>query len=183
MNENWKDIVGYEGIYQVSTIGRLKSIDRIVVTKAQIRKPIKGRILKQSLGTTGYYGCNLSKGAITKTKMIHRIVANTFIQNIDNKKEVNHINGIKTNNHILNLEWVTPKQNCQHAKHELKVNVYKEGFENNRSKLVVQVSLDGFIQNVFGSVNEAARKTGLRATHISECSNLKRKQVGGFYWR
>lgn len=109
-NEIWKDIEGYEGIYQVSNLGRVKSLPKLYKRKFKSYYT-KEKILKNSLGKNGYYRVNLSQ----KIFYIHRLVAEAFIPNSDEKKTVNHIDGVKTNNNISNLEWATYAENNKHA--------------------------------------------------------------------
>jgi hypothetical protein len=104
MNEVWEDIIGYEGFYQVSDLGRVKSL--------RFNKEI---ILKFGVDWSGYLLVNLFKNGIPKNMKAHRLVALTFIPNPENKLEVNHKDGIKTNNNIENLEWSTRAENCLHA--------------------------------------------------------------------
>lgn len=102
MEEVWKDIEGYEGLYKVSNLGNIHSIK-------------SHYILKGSIDTMGYRIVNLSKNKTNKHFYIHRLVAKAFIPNPDNKPQVNHIDGNKLNNNITNLEWVTGKENIRHA--------------------------------------------------------------------
>lgn len=113
--EVWKSISGYEGIYEVSSLGRIRSLDRIVVDYRGIKKNVSGKVLKPGLTNKGY--CIVSLNAVDKrrTFTVHRLVANEFIPNPDNKPQVNHINGIKEDNCISNLEWLTNEENMQHA--------------------------------------------------------------------
>lgn len=113
-NEIWKDVEGFEN-YQISSYGRVKSLN---FNKESILKPGKdGR---------GYYVVCLSKNKIRKTLRVHRLVSKAFLPNPENKPEVNHINGSKSNNKVTNLEWVTSKENIQHA--------YKNGLMENSKK-------------------------------------------------
>jgi hypothetical protein len=109
--EVWKPINGYEGCYEVSTFGRVKSLDRYDSMK---RFKI-GRILKPRKNQGGYLNVQISNGVVIKNTAIHRIVALTFILNPNNYPEVNHKDGNKQNNHISNLEWCTRSQNEKHA--------------------------------------------------------------------
>ena len=114
-NEIWKDIVGFEGEYQVSNCGRVRSVDRIgthVNYKGKtVKVPYKGRVLRPG-DSRGYLSVLLN----SKPIKVHRLVASTFIENPDNLPVVNHIDGNKKNNNVKNLEWVTQKQNIKHAK-------------------------------------------------------------------
>lgn len=113
--EVWKDVSGYEGVYQCSNLGRVKLLDGI---KLKTRKR-KSKILKPTTNHKGYLTNTLFKydenGRTNKMMKVHRIVAITFLDNPDNLEQINHIDGDKQNNRIDNLEWVTPKQNIRHA--------------------------------------------------------------------
>ena len=102
MEEIWKDIEGYENLYQVSNLGRVKS------TRTN-------KIRKLSLGPRGYYACELCVDYNRDNRMVHNLVAKAFIPNPENKSLVNHINGIKTDNRVENLEWCTNSENVTHA--------------------------------------------------------------------
>lgn len=115
--EEWKFVKNYEGYYEVSTHGRVRSVDR--KTNAAIKNNTqttkKGKMLKLSLKRNGYLAFDASKENECKTKTVHRVIAETFIANTENKAVVNHKNGIKTDNRVSNLEWVTNSENTQHA--------------------------------------------------------------------
>jgi hypothetical protein len=114
MKEVWKEIEGYEGIYQISESGKVKSLERYVDGRwGPIL--IKEKILSPITAGKRYKMVGLSKNSKTKFVNIHRLLAQTFINNPNNKLQVNHIDGNKMNNDLLNLEWVTPKENIRHA--------------------------------------------------------------------
>jgi hypothetical protein len=120
--EIWLDVIGYEGLYQVSNLGRVKSIRR----KKQI-------IMNPTVRNVGYCCLTFYKRDVKKMHDIHRLVCQTFLPNPYNKKTVNHINGIKTDNRLINLEWSTQKENVNHA--SLNGLRKDKGEHNNFSKL------------------------------------------------
>lgn len=131
--EEWRNVVGYEGIYQVSSLGRVKAI-------------IKKRIMAQHDNGKGYLTVNLSIRGKAKKKYIHRLVTEAFIPNPNDKPEVNHLNLKKNDNNIQNLEWNTKKENMNHARYN---GVFKD-------VKVYQYSLDGVYEREFNSLKEAA---------------------------
>lgn len=116
MEEIWHDIKGYEGLYQVSNYGNIKSMSRIRQGKKNRFYSTKKRILKPHFNKKrGYYQVILMKNGVIKLFTCHRLVAKTFLINIRNKKYVNHINGNKLDNKVENLEWCTHSENIVHA--------------------------------------------------------------------
>lgn len=114
IDEEWRDVSGYEGLYQVSNLGRVRSLDRWRKNGSGEYKQ-KGRILNQGDTTTGYKQIVLNKDKKRKTLKVHRLVAIAFIPNPENKPNVNHIDGNPHNNKVENLEWCTQSENVQHA--------------------------------------------------------------------
>lgn len=111
--EEWRDIKGYEGLYQVSNLGRVKSLDNFDYGgKNNSKRLRKGKILKLHKRTDGGLGVGLNKNKKHKSCQVHRLVAQAFIPNTDNKPHIDHINTIRTDNRVENLRWVTPKENC-----------------------------------------------------------------------
>lgn len=126
MEEIWKDVVGYEGYYQVSNLGRVRSLDRI----ASNGRKIKGKILSTKVNTAPYYPrVSLSVNGKMKLAQVHRLVAQAFVYNPDpeHKTQVGHKDESRTNNRADNLEWVTPKENSNMPLHRKRVSKANEG--------------------------------------------------------
>lgn len=135
MSEIWKNIEGYKGDYQISTFGRIKSfLKKTRNSSGEIVwvKSNKGVIINPSKTGSGYIQATLFKNGQRKYPLVHRLVAKTFIPNPENKPQVNHKNGIKDYNYAINLEWVTHKENAEHASLN---NMYPSGENNSMSKL------------------------------------------------
>lgn len=120
MNEVWTDVPGFEGFYRVSNTGRVKSLHRTINTltgKCTVtgKRTVKGKVLRPKTNGSGYLFVMLCKGKARKHAYIHRLVADAFIPNPEQKPQVNHVNGVKSDNHVSNLEWVTGTENSQHA--------------------------------------------------------------------
>jgi len=168
--EVWKDITGYEGLYQVSTIGRVKSFNGLWVEE---------KILAPGANQPrGYLYVNLCKDGKRKNFYVHRLVAQTFISNSQNKLEVNHINGNKLDNRVENLEWATSSENHRHA---YAMGLMKSGEEHPNSKLTneqvryIRANPDGL------NTCELGRKFGVGDSAITEIQlGKKRKAAGGF---
>ena len=155
--ENWKDIKGYEGLYQISNEGRVRSL----IGKEKILKP---------LNTIGYFFVRLSKDKIIKNYYIHRLIATHFLDNPDNKPQVNHINGIKTDNRLSNLEWNTRSENMKHADDTGLRNI--KGSNHGQSKLTDQQVLKIRSSNLKGK--ELSKIHGVSQSTISLIKNRKK---------
>ena len=140
--EIWKDIEGYEGLYQVSNLGRVKSLSRIV-NSGNGKMLTKEIILTAAIGNHGYYVVRLSKDNVGKCFTVHSLVANAFLEK---KYEVNHINGIKTDNSLDNLEWTTRAKNARHS-YRLGLKIPINGEKCKKSKLKTDDVLD--IRNLY----------------------------------
>ena len=166
MEEVWKDIDGYEGLYQISNLGRVKSLAR---NEMFCKRP--ETILKPFLCGSGYQEIILTKNAERKPKLIHRLVAEAFVPNTDGRREVNHKDGNKGNNVVANLEWVTPSENQKHSRKVLNAQSFK------RKVVCVESSVE------YESITEAADKNGLQSTLIWKCCNGTQRTTGGYHWK
>ena len=170
--EHWKAIAGYEGLYEVSDLGRVKSLG---YGKEKILKPGKTR--------GGYLYVNLHKDGQRKTITVHRLVATAFISNPTNLETINHKDEVKTNNTVSNLEWMSHKDNNNYGTHNKRV---AESHINHPSLSKQVQMLDkstGELLATFPSTHEAERVTCIDKSNISKCCNGKRKSVGGYIWR
>lgn len=175
--EVWKDIKGYEGIYKVSNLGRVKSSDRMIhygVHGDPSAKCFrKGRILREGI-QSGYKAISLSKEGKVKRCLIHRLVAESFVPNPNNYPEVNHRDEDKLNNRADNLEWCTKSYNINFGNRN---NEVRKKF----SKPVIGVNIKNKSVIRFNSIGEA-KKYGYSAAHISSCCLGKRVQHKGYRW-
>lgn len=132
VGEIWKDVPSYEGLYQASNMGRIRSVNRSLLTKSGVWKNYPGVLLKLTPNYHGRYTVALFKNSQHKATTVHRVICLTFIPNPENKREVNHKNGIPTDNRVENLEWVTHQENMAHAALN---ELIPKGIRHGRSKL------------------------------------------------
>ena len=172
--EQWKPIKGYEGLYEVSNLGNVKSLSRMK-GKGNVCYKAQELILKTGL-TNGYRTLTLWKNGIRWCIKSARLVALTFIPNPENKRTINHINGIKTDDRLVNLEWATDSENIKHA--------FRTGLKNNDSisKPVLMSKKDGTPLLIFSSSHEAHRMTNINRGNITTCCNNSRYTAGGYRW-
>ena len=158
--EIWKDIQGYEGLYQVSNLGRVRS---------------RNGLIHLNTNNYGYKHVTLSKSNVQKTALVHRLVAEAFIENPFELPQINHKDGNKNNNAVINLEWTTQKDNNRHA---IKTNLRK-------AKRILLVDSENNIVKEFNNRMEINDFLGRKVCQdsITRCCNGKRKTAYGFSWR
>ena len=182
MEEVWRDVKGYEGLYRVSNLGR------VISNRINCGEP---KEIAQTKNSKGYFSCQLWKNNIPATKRINRLVAEAFIPNPLDKKEVNHKDADKSNNSVENLEWVTRQENMQHAKEHnlLKTRPWTEMEKIvhclSKKSFLFQLDMEGKVITVWPSANVAGKMLKISPSHISECcrENGKRKSANGFKWQ
>ena len=161
--EEWKDVKGYEGLYQVSNLGRVKSLRRNKLVKLSKRG--------------GYLRVSFTVNYNSKWFSVHRLVAQCFLPNVNNLPQVNHKDGVKTHNIVSNLEWCTNKENLRHA--------WKNNLCNNRlrkNRKIFQVDELGNVIRVWERFSEIEEKLNISKKNICACCHGKRKKAGGFMW-
>lgn len=179
-SETWRDVVGFEGYYIVSSFGRVKGVDREVPNGWGGNKKMKGRFMALGLGTNGYVCVRLWKGNKETQARVHRLVAVAFIGNPNNLPEVNHKNGSKVDNFLKNLDWSTASQNQLHSFKFLgKKTKPMYGTDNGNSKRIKCDTLD----MVFNTVNDAALTFGFTQPEISMVLTNKRKHIQGMVFK
>ena len=167
--EHWKAIDGYEGLYEVSDIGRVKSLNYNHTGKEKILKPGKN--------IYGYLHVVLCKDGQKKLSLVHRLVSEAFIPNPNNLKTVNHKDEVKTNNTVSNLEWMSMRDNNNYGTRN------KRAAESLSKQVQMFDKSTGELLATFPSTHEAARVTGINQGDISSCCLGKLKSSGGYVWR
>lgn len=173
--EIWKTAVydgePYEG-FEVSNWGRIKSLNYNHTGKPELMNPVANKY--------GYLVVHLSKNREYKMCRVHRLVAETFIPNPDNLPQVNHIDENKENNRVDNLEWKSPKGNCNHGTRNERISDAQIN-DPNKSKRVLQFTLDGEFVREWPSICECGRN-GFSKGNVWSCCNGKKPQYKGFLW-
>ncbi len=192
--EIWRDIEGFEGIYQISSQGRVKSLKRI----DNNNHPIKEKILKPNIDNRegkGYLGVRLCKNGKQKFFQIHRLVYETFVGKIPDDMQCNHINEKKDDNRLENLNLMTPKENSNWGTRNERISEAKKGMKlseetknkmknhPNKSKIILQIELNGNIIADFHSLCEVQRQLGYEKASVSRCCLGKQKTAYGYKWQ
>lgn len=180
--ETWKVVRGYEGLYEVSDLGRIRSLGRICNAKNGSKSRKRDRILTQEITVFGYCRVRLfSSDGKSKHYATHRLVAEAFLGNVEGM-EINHKNEIKTDNRVENLEIVTSRENCNFGTRNKRLSEKNKANKALWCKPVVQKDKDGNVIARYDSRLDAERETGIHNRHISECCNGQRKTANGYIW-
>lgn len=176
--EIFMDIPHFEGMYQVSNLGRIRSCDRIICNGCFM----EGKIMKPSKTDKGYLRIDLHKNNTKTTFQVHRLVAMVFIPNPQNKPCIDHINGIKNDNRAENLRWCTNRENVYFSMENNSRHIFTPE-ESTSSRKVAKLDIKGNTIEIYPSVSEAARLNGIKsATKISSVCRGTRHTAGGFKW-
>ena len=192
MREIWKEIKGYEGLYEVSNTGKVRSKDRLVTGKDGVTKKLKGKELFFTVSKVDEKGhlprasVQLWKDNHATLKSVHRLVAEAFIPNPENKPTVNHIDGNPLNNYVDNLEWATYSENQKHAYRTGLVRV-KRNYNPSNSRKVLAYNPDTGEEIITDSCAQMARRLGVCHQRISTCAkaneDIQLSQCNGYYVR
>lgn len=183
MSEIWKDIEGYEGSYQVSNKGNVRSVDRIVIRSDGLVLPLKGKHLKKSVDSRGYPSVWLQTvGKKARSRRVHRLVAETFVNNPNNLREVNHKSGIKTDCSADNLEWCTRSHNMLHCWE----NGYREHMRRllpnrNRKGGIVALNTENTTDSMYFMTSVESKSYGFNPRTIRNCAQ-NNKTYEGYSW-
>lgn len=180
-HEIWKDVSGFEGYYKVSNLGRVKSLDRTILSNNGENMTFCGKILKYRTGKRGYPYVTLRSPNLKKTVKIHRLVAKAFIPNPKGKPQVNHIDENKLNNKCENLEWCFAKENCNHGTRNIRVGMSGRNSPS-KSLPVFQFSLCGEFIKRWDSLCEIERQLGFRHSNVGSCCYGRKISMYGYIW-
>ena len=167
--EEWRDIAGYEGKYQVSNLGNVRSVDRTFINTCGVTVTRKGTVLKPNPHRDGYLKVTMHKGGRGNVTVIHRCVANAFIPNEKNLPQVNHKDGNKQNNTVENLEWCTAFDNMNHAKQQGLRNKALE-YAKSKRKAVIATNIQSGKETFYESVHAAEKIFGRHVTNVLQGS-------------
>ena len=182
--ENWKPVKGYEGFYEVSDLGRVRRVDRMVNTgiKHSTQKLWRGRVLKTRIKRTGYFTVDLSKNNKVKTVSVHRLVAEAFLPKREGDTEVNHINLNKQDNRVSNLEWCTREENRDHAHRNGRfVGLNKKPIRCVNTGMVFESSYQA-AEWVNRTVRQGSGQVRAMACKIRSCVTGAQHTAYGFKW-
>lgn len=188
MDSQWRNVVGFENEYMISSNGEVYSI-------------LRKRLIKPKISPVGYLRVCLCRNGEHRYTFVHRIVAEAFIPNPEGKPTVNHKNEIKTDNRAENLEWMTVKENNNYGTRNQRAREHTDykargidyyaiarkhdyrNMNNNQKTPVVQIDREGKAIKIYSGIGEAAREMNVSTAHIWECANNKRRTCKGYRWK
>lgn len=173
--EQWKDVIGFDGKYQVSNYGNVRSLDRYVECSDGTKQFRRGKMLTLTKDKDGYMFVSLGK--YNPDKKVHRLVAEAWIPNPQNKPEVGHVDCNNSNNMVENLYWCTRKENMGHPLTRERIKITKQ------LKPIVQMSLDDDVIREYESLHSMHRETGYNRWAVSECCRGNALTYKGFKWK
>lgn len=182
MEEVWKPIKGYEGLYEVSNLGRVKSLPKVVDLRRAKQNRVE-KFLRPIPDGKGYLMVWLFKDQVKKMWKVHRLVADAFIPNPHNKPQVDHINADKTNNRLCNLRWCTEKENSNNPITAKRNGDSHRWTKSSCSVPIVQLSINGDLIKMWDCMSDVKRQLGFGHSHISQCCSGKRSSAYGFIWK
>lgn len=168
IREEWRAIPEFEGWYEVSNFGKVRSVDREVNYKNLSKAQRKGKLLKPKIGKHGYFEVILVINGCRKASRVHRLVAITFIPNPNNLPSINHVNENKLDNRVDNLEWCSVRQNTLYSMNEIPIGQY---------------DLDGNLIATFSHYTEAGKSVGGNKHGVYKCCKGKLKTYKGYVWK
>ncbi len=196
INEIWKPVVGFEGLYEVSSYGRVRTVPHYTMRGKSEHAEVKERVLKFFLSKKGYYCIKLRKDGIAIHKRVHRLVAEAFIPNPENKPQIDHIDTDKLNNVVSNLRWATPSENknndltrAHHSHVQSQADVIEKCMSGRaanggktRRRAVRQYDKNENLVAEYSSMANAQRATGIKTSFISSACSGKIHFAGGYRW-
>ena len=180
--ENWKDIKGYEGFYQVSDCGNVRSLERDVYRQNGTVHHLKEKILVPNLDRYGYPYVYLYKNGKGKFMLVHRLVALAFIPNHENKPQINHKDEVKINNVVENLEWCTASYNNHYGTRTARA-VQNHKYPKLGNAPSAKAVFCEELNKTFDCITSAGKELGIGRTSISNVCNGRTKTAGGFHWK
>ena len=192
IEEIWKPIEGYENLYEVSTLGQIRSLDRVITDNNKRVRVFKSKIIKTYQGRDGYWRVNLYKNGILKHFLVHRLVAKAFIPNPNNLPYINHKDENPSNPIYTNLEWCTHQYNMNYGTIKERSSISHTGKKQTieqinkviatKIKPVNQYTKEGILVKVWNSMKEACIELNIQSSSLTRCCQGKRKTAGGYKW-
>lgn len=179
LKEQWKPVKGYEGYYEVSNTGKIRSLDRCVTIRGNVIQHRKGKLISSHINKRGYVEVNISKHAKNATLKLHRLVAQAFIPNPFHYPQVNHKDENKQNNCVDNLEWCTNHYNSHYGTRSQR---QAKSLTNGKTSKSVKQMLNGKVIKIWPSMAEADRH-GFCQGNVSKCCRGKIKTAYGYQWQ